>query len=61
MGQYQHDNAVKFTQQLKHKLKGMFNLLDSQNGMEKLADAAPNNINKIKSTDAFDASKILAK
>ena len=58
-GQYKHDDAVKYTELVKRELGGMFNMLDKQHGMSKLTEKAPNKINRIKSTDAYDASDIL--
>ena len=58
-GQYQHDEAVKYTELVKRELGGMFNMLDKQHGMSKLADKTPNKINTIKSTYAYDVTDIL--
>lgn len=58
-GQYKHDDAIKYTDLVKRDLGGMFNMLDKQHGMSKLTEKAPNKINRIKSTDAYDASDIL--
>ena len=58
-GQYQHDAAVKYIELIKRELRGMFNLLDRQNGMFLLGDKTTNKINSIKSTDAYDATDIL--
>jgi hypothetical protein len=46
-GQYQHDTATKFCENIKRKLAGMFNLLDKNNGMSKLMEEADNPINTI--------------
>ena len=59
LGQYKHDDAVKYTELVKRELTGMYNMLDPQHGMAKLAEKAENKINKIKSTDAVTASDIL--
>ena len=61
-GQYKHDDAVKYTELIKRELGGMFNMLAKETGtigMADLAEKAPNAINRIKSTDAYDASDIL--
>ena len=58
-GQYKHDDAIKYTDLVKRELGGMFNMLDKQHGMSKLAEKVPNKINRIKSTDAYDATDIL--
>jgi hypothetical protein len=55
-GQYQHDSATKFCENVKQELAGMFNLLDPTHGMSKLLEEADNPINTIKSSDAFTAS-----
>jgi hypothetical protein len=60
-GQYQHDSAVKFNENVKRELAGMFNLLDRAHGMSKLIESADNHINTIKSIDAFTASDVLKK
>ena len=59
LGQYNHDAAIKYTKLIKRELAGMFNMLDSDHGMSKLADPANNFINKIKSTNAYTARDIL--
>ena len=60
-GQYQHDSATKFCENVKRELAGMFNLLDREHGMSKLIEASDNIINTIKSIDAFTASDVLKK
>jgi SPX domain protein involved in polyphosphate accumulation len=59
MGQYQHDSATKFCENVKRELAGMFNLLDRANGMSKLIKATSNPINTIKSIDAFTSENCL--
>ena len=44
-GQYQHDDAVKYIALVTREMGGMFNLLDRQHGMAKLAEATTNHIN----------------
>ncbi len=46
-GQYQHDNVIKFIEQLKQVAKEQFNQLDKTNGMSKLFDQNRNTINTI--------------
>jgi SPX domain protein involved in polyphosphate accumulation len=60
-GQYQHDSATKFCENVKRELAGMFNLLNRANGMSKLIEATNNRIKTIKSIDAFTASDVLKK
>jgi SPX domain protein involved in polyphosphate accumulation len=60
-GQYQHDSATKFCENVKRELAGMFNFLDRANGMSKLIEATDNPINTIKSINAFTASDDLKK
>jgi SPX domain protein involved in polyphosphate accumulation len=58
-GQYQHDSATKFCENVKRELAGMFNFLDRANGMSKLIEATSNPINTIKSIDAFTSENCL--
>ena len=58
-GQYKHDDAIKFVEEIKRKLKEMFNLLDPMNGMAALAEDGSNDINDIKSTSVYLPSDIL--
>jgi hypothetical protein len=51
-GQYQHDDAVKFIENTVRELKGMFNLLDKNNGMARLMEQRSNAINNVQTTDA---------
>jgi hypothetical protein len=48
-GQYQHDGAVKFCNQLQQIAKEMANPEDTPHGMSKLFKEAPNALNSIKS------------
>ena len=57
-GQYQHDNVIKFIEQLKQVAKEQFNPLDKTNGMSKLFDK---NQNTITMQDAYDYKDILKK
>jgi hypothetical protein len=59
VGQYQHDSATKFCENVNRELAGMFNLHDRTHRMSKLLEEAANPINTIKSTNAFTASDVL--
>jgi hypothetical protein len=60
VGQYQHESANKFCENVQRELAGMFNLLDRTHEMSKFMEQeADNPINTIKSTDAFIASNVL--
>jgi len=60
-GQYQHDDVIKFIEQLKQVAKEQFNPLDKNNGMSKLFDKNRNTINNITTKDAYDYKDILKK
>jgi hypothetical protein len=60
-GQYNHDDAVKFCDNVEKELKGRFNLLDRKNGMALLMSSTTNKINAVKSSDAYDATDVLRK
>ncbi len=58
-GQYQHDDVIKFIEQLKQVAKEQFNPLDKNNGMSKLFDKNRNTINNItKPTFEISAQKM---
>ena len=61
MGQYQHNDVIKFIKQLKQVAKEQFNPLDKTNGMSKLFDNNQNTINTITMQDAYDYKDILKK
>ena len=46
-GQYQHNDVIKFIEQLKQVAKEQFNPLDKTNGMSKLSEKNRNTINSI--------------
>jgi hypothetical protein len=58
---YQHDDAIKYIDQLKQAAKEMFNPLDKTNGMSKLFDKATNDINSITTQDVYDWRDIIDK
>jgi hypothetical protein len=58
-GQYQHDDAV--IDNTVRELKGMFNLLDKNNGMAWLMNQCSNSINSVQTTDAYTASDVIKK
>jgi hypothetical protein len=60
-GQYQHDDVIKFIEQLKQVAKEQFNPLDKTNGMSKLFEKAQNTINSITTRHAYDYKDILKK
>ena len=60
-GQYQHDDVIKFIEQLKQVAKEQFNPLDKMNGMTKLFDRNQNAINTITMQDAYDYKDIIKK
>ena len=60
-GQYQHDDVIKFIEQLKQVAKEQFNPLDKTNGMSKLFDKNWNAINTITTQDNYDYKDILKK
>jgi len=60
-GQYQHNDVIKFIEQLKQVAKEQFNPLDKTNGMSKLFDKNQNTINTITTQDAYDYKDILKK
>ena len=60
-GQYQHNDVIKFIEQLKQVAKEQFNPLDKTNSMSKLFDKNQNTINTITMQDAYDCNNILKK
>jgi len=60
-GQYQHDDVIKFIEQLKQVAKEQFNPLDKTNGMSKLFEKNQNTINTITTQHAYDYKDILKK
>ena len=60
-GQYQHDDVIKFIEQLKQVAKEQFNPLDKTNGMSKLFEKTQNTINSITTRHAYDYKDILKK
>jgi Asp-tRNA(Asn)/Glu-tRNA(Gln) amidotransferase C subunit len=60
-GQYQHNDVIKFIEQLKQVAKEQFNPLDKTNGMSKLFDKNQNTLNTITMQDAYDCNNILKK
>ena len=60
-GQYQHDDVIKFIEQLKQVAKEQFNPLDKTNGMSKLFEKNQNTINTITTQHAYDYKDILRK
>ena len=60
-GQYQHDDIVKFIEQLKQVAKEQFNPLDKNNSMSKLFKKNQNTINTITTQHAYDYKEILRK
>ena len=60
-GQYQHDDVIKFIEQLKQVAKEQFNPLDKKNGMFKLFKRNQNFINTITTQDAYDFQDVLKK
>ena len=61
VGQYQHDDVIKFTKKLKQVAKEQFNPLDKTNNMSKLFDKNQNTINTITMQDAYNYNDILKK
>ena len=61
VGQYQHNDVIKFIKQLKQVAKEQFNPLDKKNGMIKLFDKNQNFINLITTKDAYNFKDILRK
>ena len=60
-GQYEHDDFIKFIEQLKQMAKEQFNPLDKNNGMSKLFEKNQNTINTITTQHAYDYKDILRK
>jgi hypothetical protein len=58
-GQYQHNDVIKFIEQLKQVAKEQFNPLDKTNGMSKLFEQNRNTINAITTQDAYNYKDIL--
>jgi hypothetical protein len=59
-GQYQHDEAIKFIDQLKQVAAEMANPEDTtKTGMSKLFDEAPNELNSIKTKDIYSWRDII--
>ena len=60
-GQYQHDDVIKFIEQLKQVAKEQFNPLDKINGMSKVFEKNQNTINTITTQHAYNYKDILKK
>jgi hypothetical protein len=60
-GHYQHDDVIKYIEQLKQAAKDIFNPLDKINGMSKLFHQVTNKINSITLHDVYDWRDIIAK
>jgi hypothetical protein len=60
-GHYQHDDAIKYIEQLKQAAKEMFNPLDKTSGMSKLFEKTGNSINNITTQDVYEWRDIITK
>ena len=60
-GQYQHNDVIKFIEQLKQVAKEQFNPLDKTNGMCNLFEKNQNTINTITMQHAYNYKDILKK
>ena len=61
VGQYQHNDVIKFIEQLRQVDKKQFNPLDKTNSMRKLFGKNPKAINTITLQDAYNYKDILKK